>query len=110
MAFEVAAGVVAAAIVLRLEIEHDLRSRRLGAGVMTIDIGDDHISPLRVDARGGRRWLDEPYSVSASPSMIMPLPRVSSACVIEPPSPGTTIFRSKTNALHSRSMAAAPFR
>ena len=89
MAFEVAAGVVAAALVLRLEIEHDLRSRRLGAGVMTIDIGDDHISPLRVDARGGRRWLDEPYSVSASPSphlhpITLEIPRLRSGWIFIP--------------------------
>ena len=47
MAFEVAAGIVAPAIILRLELEHDLGAFRLGARVMAIDVGDDHIVALR---------------------------------------------------------------
>jgi hypothetical protein len=51
-----------------------------------------------------------PYSVSLSPSMIMPLPNTSSAWAIAPPSPGTTIFLVKPNAVQSHSMAAVASR
>jgi hypothetical protein len=67
MAFEIAAGIVPPAIVLRFELEHDLGAFRLGAGVRAIGVGDDHIE----FEGAATRW---PYSVSTSPSMIMPLP------------------------------------
>jgi len=38
MAFEIAAGIVPPAVVLRLDVENDLSAFCLGAGVMAIDI------------------------------------------------------------------------
>ena len=110
MAFEVARRVIPAAIVLRLDVDHDLGAGRLGPGVMRVDVIDHHIDALR-DRLALRRRCDQTSVLGLDmPSMIMPLSRVSSAWAIFPPSPGTTIFRAKPKAVHSQSMAAAASR
>src|SRR6476620_1945803 len=47
MAFEVARRVVAPAIVLRLDVDHDLGPCSFRAGVMRIDVIDHHVDTLR---------------------------------------------------------------
>ena len=47
MAFEVVRRVIAAVVVLRLDVDHDLGASRLGPGVMRIDVIDHPIDALR---------------------------------------------------------------
>jgi hypothetical protein len=110
MAFGIARRVIAAAIVLRLDVEHDLGTSCLRSRVMRIGIFHHDIDALRRRLALVRRRDMASILVSTSPSMIMPLPRVSSAWATLPPSAGTTIFRSKPKAWQSQSIAAAAFR
>ena len=74
VAFEAARRVIAAAVVLRLDVHHDLGANRLGPGVMRIDVIDHHIDALR----DGPTFLWCCNQTSRL-DMFMPLPSVSSA-------------------------------
>src|SRR5262245_8035401 len=59
MALQVAAGVTAAAVGLVLDIDHDLGSRRLGPGVVSVGVRDDNVRALRFRAADLRRLLHQ---------------------------------------------------
>lgn len=84
MAFEVAAGEGAAAVVHVADVEDHRSSGSLGGGVDGVGVGDDEVDALglaEADLVGLTMSLPDSLPLSTDPSMTMPLPKVSWACM-----------------------------
>src|SRR5690606_30536547 len=66
VAFGIAAGVAAAAIVFGLDVHDDLRASRLGTGIVGVGVVNDEIGGLRLGATDLVRLLHQPAELAVA--------------------------------------------